>query len=347
MGRQSNRGGTTGGGGGGRGRAAPVDNPVGPRRSNATPPRAAIPEPPALRRDAGAAAAAAPAALPSNSGGRGGGGSAHREDNLDLGVSASDDAADDNDNVAEGRNFEAADMAVSRRAGENARRSIGDVSAGVGEIDFDKFGVSFKLIIVFDFIFLTLTHEQTSEIAVSYAVSVHGMAFQDNTRHGASITELYIAAAKLNEQRKGRSEDSLMQKFAENRDGFQIARSKFGNALVSYHTSARVHTAEILHAVFSTPRGVTATPVQADKLDAIHEMLQLQIGQALLDTTHPVCKEYDAWPGGGIRRMFPASGSSSTQVFTKHMDPHSETAQFLSALGELHTLRYFAVAFRL
>jgi hypothetical protein len=188
-------------------------------------------------------------------------------------------------------------------------------------------------------VFLTCSCEQINELAVPYAVSVHGMSFQDNASNGASITELYIAAAKYNEKTKGLSEELIMQRITENPQRFTSVRAKFSSLLISYHTSSRSYVADILHSIFSTPRGASSTVVPADKLSAIHEMLKLQHGQALLDTTHPVCKEYDPEPGGGIKRLFPGMGAACLQVFTKHSDPQSETSKFHAALGKLQILQ--------
>ena len=97
--------------------------------------------------------------------------------------------------------------------------------------------------------------------------------------------------------------------------------------------------AGILHDIFSTPRsgpgGVPAGSgyVNSVKLGAIHEMLRLPAGSAVLDTNHPVCREYEEAPGKVIRPMFPGAGNAAVQVFTKHTDPRSETAMFLKALG--------------
>ena len=176
---------------------------------------------------------------------------------------------------------------------------------------------------------------QTNDFAVPYAVSVHGMYFQENDTHTDSLTELFIAAAKRNEGEKGGDPEGLARRFEANRDGFSIVCAKFRAILSAYHTNARITAAGILHDCFSTPRGSSASGhVPADKLEAIHVMLGLQPGQALLDTSHPVCLEYAPEPGGGIRRLFPVKGASSVQVITKHSDLNSESALFLAALSE-------------
>ena len=164
------------------------------------------------------------------------------------------------------------------------------------------------------------------------------MQFHDSSNSTAT-TELQIAAAKHNEKAKGRDENRLMRMIADYPNEFVVVRSLFSGLLTSYATTFRSLAADILHDFFSTPRGgLGPSAVMHDKLDAVHEMLGLQRGQALLDTAHPLCREYPPDAGGGIRRMFPPKGSSMTQVFSKHNEPESETAKFLAALGELRIL---------
>jgi hypothetical protein len=70
-------------------------------------------------------------------------------------------------------------------------------------------------------------------------------------------------------------------------------------------------------------------------VDAIHALLQLQPGKALLNQAHPVCREWDDPDlGGGIKRIFAAGPKTKayTQVFGRNMPPNS--AQFLTALGK-------------
>jgi len=162
------------------------------------------------------------------------------------------------------------------------------------------------------------------------------MHFHDILANGPAITELHIAAAKFNEKMKNRDEKKLMRRIAEKPNGYTVIRVKFSTLLTSYYTTYRGIAADILHDIFSVPRGGSGpASVMHDKLDAVHAMLGLQHGQALLDTAHPVCREYPPDAGGGIKRMFPPTGSSMTQVFSKHNEPETETAKFLAALGEL------------
>ena len=162
------------------------------------------------------------------------------------------------------------------------------------------------------------------------------------------ITELYLEAAKINEKNKHRDANSMMRRIAENQEGFTVVRVKFSNLLTSYYTTYRSIACDILHDFFSVPRGSSVPKtVPDDKLAAVHKMLNLQHGEALLDQTHPVCLEYAAEPGGGIRRVFPPGGNSMQQVFTKHNDAESHydshTAKFLAALCECCAFCSFAV----
>jgi ubiquitin len=69
-------------------------------------------------------------------------------------------------------------------------------------------------------------------------------------------------------------------------------------------------------------------------MDAIHALLQLQTGEALLNQTHPGCKDWEPDVGGGIKRIFAAGPKSKayTQAFGRNMPENS--AQFLNALGK-------------
>jgi len=186
---------------------------------------------------------------------------------------------------------------------------------------------------------LTWSCEQTNDFAVPYCVSVHGIHFQNNTLHWKSITELYLTAAKTNERLNNRNPEELIRKFEDQQSAFTVERGAFTSLLTQYHGSYRNIVADIFHDIFSMPRSgngpssSSTGKVDAIKLNAIHEMLRLQVGEAALGTNHPVCREYPPEAGGCIRRVFPSKGSAGVQVFTKHGDPQSETAKFVKALG--------------
>lgn len=189
------------------------------------------------------------------------------------------------------------------------------------------------------FWWLTWSYEQINDFAVPYCVSVLGMNFQNNSVHWEMITKLYLTAANANEKLNGRNPEELTKKFEEQASAFTLERGAFTSLLTHYHGSFRCLVADILHDIFSVPRSgdkpssSTTGKVDAVKLDAIHAMLGLPVGEAALGTNHPVCLEYPPEPGGGIKRVFPGKGNGGVQVFTKHGDPKSETSKFLKALG--------------
>ena len=158
------------------------------------------------------------------------------------------------------------------------------------------------------------------------------MEFNDSSRHGASITDLYIEAAKSNETRNGNDPTMLVARVQAAPTAFTVYRGAFTALLTTYSTSNRYVVGDVLHALLSSPRGSTTT-FQFDKVEAVHEMLQLKRGEALLDQAHPVCRDWDPELGGGIKRLFAATKPAPfQQVFCRNMPPAS--TQFLAALGE-------------
>ena len=109
-----------------------------------------------------------------------------------------------------------------------------------------------------------------------------------------------------------------------------LACGRVTGLLTTYYTTARSYTADILHAIFSTPRGA-GTDFPAGKIDECHRLLGLSQQEALLDKAHPLCREYPSAPGRGIVRIFPSKGVGAA---LKQQDKDSETAKFLNALGE-------------
>ena len=153
----------------------------------------------------------------------------------------------------------------------------------------------------------------------------------NNSENTTSVSDLFIKAITCNEKTFQRDEKELLTRFRDEPEMMKIACGRVSGLLCSYFTTARGYAGDILHAVFSTPRG-TRTEFPADKIDACHVLLGLAPNQVLLDSTHPLCREYPQVQG--IRRVFPAAGGGGVQVFTKRVDPQSETASFLKDLGE-------------
>ena len=174
---------------------------------------------------------------------------------------------------------------------------------------------------------------QVNELIVPYAASVHGMYYTDNVNNGTSISDLYIKAIMYNEERQRRDGAALLTRLRAQSDSMSLARGRVTGLLTTYYTTARSYTADILHAIFSTPRGA-GTDSPAGKIDECHKLLGLSQQEALLDKAHPLCREYPSAPGGGIVRIFPSKGVGTGQVLSKQQDKDSETAKFLNALGE-------------
>ena len=173
---------------------------------------------------------------------------------------------------------------------------------------------------------------------VPYAASVHGMYNNDNVNNATSISELFIKAIMYNEERHHRPDGAaLVARLRAHKTAMKAARGRVTGLLTAYHTTSRSYTADILHAIFSTPRGAK-TEFPAGKIDECHKLLGLSQREALLGTEHPLCREYPSAPGGGIVRIFPSRGVGATQVLSKQNDPASETAKFLLALGEFTPL---------
>ena len=187
------------------------------------------------------------------------------------------------------------------------------------------------------FKWLNCSCAQVNELVVPYAASVHGMYNNDNANNATSISELYIKAVTFNEERHRRDGAALVTRLRADPDVMRFYRGKVTGLLTSYCVTARSYTADILHAIFSTPRGAK-TEFPAGKIDECHKLLGLSAREALLGTEHPLCREYPSAPGGGILRIFPRQGVAAEQVLTKQNDPASETAKFVLALGEFTLL---------
>ena len=95
---------------------------------------------------------------------------------------------------------------------------------------------------------------------------------------------------------------------------FAISRSSFSSNLLTKATKNRANASQILHFVFSVPRGsAQIPPADREHVDAVHAMLHLANGQGLLDVTHPLSQEHGATTnefvlGKGHRTGLPLRG---------------------------------------
>ena len=145
-----------------------------------------------------------------------------------------------------------------------------------------------------------------------------------------AVTALYLSAVK-----KILPEAVLNKAIERNTAGFGVVRANFAAAMETYQNCGRKLAQETLHLIFFVPRGADNGVIHIDikaRIDDVHEMLGLQKGQALIDSTHPLHREYSSPVGGGPLRFFPVPGRSGTTI-AKPL-PDSETHQFLEALGK-------------
>lgn len=114
-----------------------------------------------------------------------------------------------------------------------------------------------------------------------------------------------------------------------------MVRANFTAALETYQNCGRKLAQETLHAIFFVPRGADNNVIHIDieaRIDDVNQMLGLQQGQALIDSTHPLHRDNPPPVGGGPLRFFPAPGKGGTTIARPL--PQSETHHFLEALGK-------------
>ena len=117
---------------------------------------------------------------------------------------------------------------------------------------------------------------------------------------------------------------------------FAINRSSFSSNLLTKATKNRANASQILHFVFSVPCGsAQIPPADCEHVDAVHAMLHLANGQALLNITHPLSQEHGATTER--IRFFFAAGKEAEQLF-RCPGKQTVAGQFLQALGATNTL---------
>ena len=160
------------------------------------------------------------------------------------------------------------------------------------------------------------------------------MEFNDRATHGASITDLYILAPKLNKVRHCSDPKILEARLQESPTAFTVLRGSFTAVLTAYHPPNRYNAVDVMHAVFFTPRG-SKTALHPDKIEAAHEMLLLKPGEALLNHAHPVCRDWEPELNGGIRRIFAAGRSLVLQRRRTHTCLEETCHRLFAALYDL------------
>jgi len=156
------------------------------------------------------------------------------------------------------------------------------------------------------------------------------------------LTEMYRAALKKDELDRtgGETVDARIQ---DNPKGFKVIRASFGSTVVNYASQNRGIVANILHLVFSTPRGNGAIPADMkSRIDALHGILGLAKGEVLLRNDHPVIQECDPEEDGGIPRIFPLQGKDGRQIINRHgVTGSAQHLFFTKALGVFYLFILF------
>ena len=146
------------------------------------------------------------------------------------------------------------------------------------------------------------------------------------------VTEAFLCGLKKQAVESGQDESALEHELKEKSDSFSSLRTDYHSNMISKMSKHRAQASEVLHLFFSTPRKSSAIPSDLrDQYDAIHEMLGLQDGCALLHRGHVLCQQYEQAPGSELLRFFPTAGKSSQHVFD--FNKKGESGQFLKALG--------------
>ena len=163
-----------------------------------------------------------------------------------------------------------------------------------------------------------------------------GKGFSESS-NADQLTEMYRAALKKEEMERTKA-DTVDSRIKEKRDGFNVVRAAFGTTLVNYASTSRGTVANIMHFVFSTPRGSGAIPAELkNRIDSLHVLLGLKNGETLLGLDHPAIRECDPEGDGGIPRVFPLQGKDGRQVVNRHgVSGSNQNLFFIKALGVVH-----------
>ena len=151
------------------------------------------------------------------------------------------------------------------------------------------------------------------------------------------LTAMYRAALKKEElDRTG--VETVDKRIQDSPNGFIVVRAAFGSTIVNYASQNRGIVANILHFVFSTPRGSgTIPPDLKNRIDALHTILGLDKGDVLLDTGHPAIQECDPEEDKGVPRVFPLQGKDGKQTVHRHgIAGSGQNLFFTKALGVVH-----------
>ena len=196
----------------------------------------------------------------------------------------------------------------------------------------DCHGCYGKFILKFDF---GLSF-QVSVYGIPYGLAALGKSWSESLS-ADKLTEMYRAAVKKEELDRTGAE-TVDARIQDNPSGFQVVRASFGSTVVNYASHNRALVANLLHFVFSTPRGSGTIPADLkNRIDALHVLLGLAKGDVLLNNEHPVIQECNPEEDGGVPRVFPLQGKDGRQIINRHgVAGSSQNLFFTKALGAVH-----------
>ena len=97
------------------------------------------------------------------------------------------------------------------------------------------------------------------------------MNFTDSSL-ATSISDLFLKAIVLNERKQQRDEKLILARIKEQPKAMQIARGRASGLLSTYHTTARHHAPDLLHALFSTRLEDSVTRSTRSRFQALRTM---------------------------------------------------------------------------
>ena len=128
---------------------------------------------------------------------------------------------------------------------------------------------------------------QVSVYGVPYALAALGKSWAESLSAN-TLTEMYRAAVKKEELDRTGAE-TVDARIQDNPKGFRVVLAAFGSTVVNYASQNRGNVANILHFVFSTPRGSGTIPADMkNRIDALHAILGLAKGDVLLNHDQPL-----------------------------------------------------------
>jgi hypothetical protein len=142
------------------------------------------------------------------------------------------------------------------------------------------------------------------------------------------VTQAFLAGLKKQAVESGQDKSTLEHELPvkAKSDAFASLHADFHCNLISKLSKHRAYTSEVLHFFFSTPSKSSAIPNDLrDEYEAIHEILGLQDGSALLHRGHVLCQQYYQAPGAELLSLFPTSGrfQSKSLISTRRQNKGS------------------------